>query len=69
MSQILPKNPNVFANNPLDRAGHLRADKDWLAAAFADKRSLFIPVWKLMPFLIKNREGSGSTADICIYVE
>jgi NAD+ diphosphatase len=57
MSQVLPKNPNVFANNPLDRAAHFRADKDWLAAAFADKRSLFIPVWKLMPFLIKNREG------------
>jgi NAD+ diphosphatase len=52
MSLVLPKNPNVFANSPLDRA-----DQKWLAEAFDDKRSLFIPVWKLMPFLIKGRDG------------
>jgi len=57
MSLVLPKNPNIFANSPLDRAAHLRTDQAWLADALADKRSLFIPVWKLMPFLIKNREG------------
>ncbi len=57
MSLVLPKNPNIFANSPLDRAAHLRTDQEWLAAALTDKRSLFIPVWKLMPFLIKNREG------------
>jgi NAD+ diphosphatase len=57
MTRVLPRNPNIFANSPLDRASHRRADKEWLAAAFADKRSLFMPVWKLMPFLIKGREG------------
>jgi len=57
MTRILPRNPNVFANSPLDRASHRRADKEWLSAAFADKRSLFMPVWKLMPFLVKGREG------------
>jgi NAD+ diphosphatase len=57
MTRVLPRNPNVFANSPLDRASHRRVDKEWLAAAFADKRSLFMPVWKLMPFLIKGREG------------
>lgn len=57
MSLVLPKNPNVFANSPLDRAAHLRANQEWLAEALGDKRTLFIPVWKLMPFLIKNREG------------
>jgi NAD+ diphosphatase len=57
MSLVLPKNPNIFANSPLDRAAHLRTDQEWLAAALTDKRTLFIPVWKLMPFLIKNREG------------
>lgn len=61
MSMVLPKNPNVFANSPLNRAGHLRADQDWLKSALADKQSLFIPVWKLMPFLIKNREGKRET--------
>src|SRR6185295_15762549 len=57
MSLVLPKNPNVFANSPLDRAAHHRADQEWMGKALEDKRSLFIPVWKLMPFLIKNREG------------
>ena len=57
MRLILPKNPNVFANSPLDRSAHLRGDQDWLAAALNDKRSLFIPVWKLMPFLVKTRDG------------
>jgi NAD+ diphosphatase len=57
MSLVLPKNPNVFANSPLDRAAHLRTNQDWLAGALSDKRTLFIPLWKLMPFLIKNREG------------
>ncbi len=61
MSIVLPKNPNVFANSPLNRAGHLRSDQDWLKSALADKQSLFIPVWKLMPFLIKNREGKRET--------
>jgi NAD+ diphosphatase len=57
MSLLLPKNPNIFANSPLDRAGHHRTNAEWLGAAIADKRSHFMPVWKLMPFLIKNREG------------
>jgi NAD+ diphosphatase len=61
MQLILPKNPNVFANSPLDRAGHLRTDQAWLKAALADPKSAFIPVWKLMPFLIKNREGRRET--------
>ena len=57
MTRVLPRNPNVFANSPLDRASHRRGNKEWLATAFADKRSLFMPVWKLMPFLIKGRDG------------
>jgi NAD+ diphosphatase len=61
MSLLLPKNPNIFANSPLDRAAHYRVNQEWLGAAVADKRSLFIPVWKLMPFLIKNREGKRET--------
>ena len=61
MHLVLPKNPNVFANSPLDRAGHLRTDQAWLKSALADPNSAFIPVWKLMPFLIKNREGKRET--------
>ena len=61
MKLVLPKNPNVFANSPLDRAGHLRTDQAWLKSALADRKTAFIPVWKLMPFLIKNREGRRET--------
>ena len=64
MSLVLPKNPNIFANSPLDRAGHLRTDQDWLKAAWADRKSAFIPVWKLMPFLIRNREGRRMIAQL-----
>jgi len=66
MSLVLPKNPNVFANSPLDRAGHLRTDPEWLKAAWADRKSAFIPVWKLMPFLIRNREGRRETGWITV---
>ncbi len=31
----LPENPIMFANNPLDRAGHQRGNADWLAAQLA----------------------------------
>jgi NAD+ diphosphatase len=61
MSLVLPKNPNIFANSPLNRAGHLRSDQEWLTTALADRKSLFIPVWKLMPFVVKNREGKRET--------
>lgn len=57
MHLVLPKNPNVFANSPLDRAAHRRTDKNWLAQALTDRTSAFIPLWKLNPFLIRGREG------------
>lgn len=38
---MLPRNPNLFANSPLDRAGHYRKDETWLAAARADQATRF----------------------------
>ena len=57
MSLVLPKNPNVFANSPLDRAAHHRTDAEWLKAAMSDSRSAFMPLWRLIPFLVKGRDG------------
>lgn len=37
---------NVFAGNPLDRAGHRRADAQWLAERLSDPASRFVPVWR-----------------------
>ncbi|MEP6547242.1 MAG: NAD(+) diphosphatase [Gammaproteobacteria bacterium] len=36
---------NIFAGPYLDRAGHLRQDPEWFAAALADERSRAVPVW------------------------
>ena len=32
----LPNNPIMFANNPLDRAGNLRRDPDWVKARLVE---------------------------------
>ena len=37
---------NMFANNPLDRAGHLRTDDEWLACQIAVHDALFVPLWR-----------------------
>ncbi|MDX5365458.1 MAG: NAD(+) diphosphatase [Alphaproteobacteria bacterium] len=39
----LPANPNIFANNPLDRASYRRADKVWLDEQLKNPASLFVP--------------------------
>jgi NAD+ diphosphatase len=39
----LPANPNIFANNPLDRASYRRADKAWLDEQLKTPSSLFVP--------------------------
>lgn len=36
---------NIFAGPYLNRAGHLRQDPEWFAAALADMRSRAIPIW------------------------
>lgn len=46
MTLILASRPNVYTGSPLDRAGHLRDDPDWIAARLADPATLFVPVWR-----------------------
>lgn len=56
----LPQNPNIFANNPLDRASYRRTDKDWVASQIADPASLFVPFFRLQPFVLpEEKPGQG----------
>ena len=55
----IPQNPNIFANNPLDRASYRRADKDWVAAQIADASSLFVPFHRLSPFVLPEERPSA----------
>ena len=48
----MPKNPNTFANSPLDRAADKRLDAAWLAAKLNEPTSFIVPLRKLMPFVI-----------------
>jgi NAD+ diphosphatase len=52
----LPRNPNAFANSPLDRAGHRRRDADWLASAAEAPETRLIAFFQGRPFIVE-REG------------
>ena len=41
--------PNIFANNPLDRATHYRIEPDWLVGA--QKQGLVLPFWRGQIFM------------------
>jgi NAD+ diphosphatase len=56
---LLPHNPNAFTRSPLDRAGHRRADSDWLARSLAAPETKLIPFHKHRPFVI---EENGTVA-------
>jgi len=56
----LAENPIMFANNPLDRAGHLRGEADWLAAQLASDNALIVPLWNLQPLVLPEiQPGDG----------
>ena len=56
----LAENPIMFANNPLDRAGHQRGDADWLAAQLASESALIVPLWNLQPLVLPEiQPGDG----------
>lgn len=59
----LPSNPNIFANNPLDRASYRRADDAWIKEQLANPASLFVPFrrerrrdWE--PFVLPEEQPS-----------
>lgn len=56
----LEANPNIFANNPLDRAGHRRTDPEWMKEQLSNSASLAVPLWNLKPLILPEMEkGSG----------
>ncbi|MEQ9143124.1 MAG: NAD(+) diphosphatase [Parvibaculaceae bacterium] len=56
----LAANPNIFANNPLDRAGHRRTDPDWMKERLADSSSLCVPLYQLKPLILpEEQKGAG----------
>jgi len=60
MHAIHPTRPNALAGSPLDRAGHLRTDNDWIAAQLAAPKTLFAPVWRSRNLL--RMTGSAAEA-------
>ena len=40
------KNPNIYADIDIDRAGHFRRDEGWIEKRLADPESRIIPVWR-----------------------
>ncbi len=49
---MFEKYPMIFAQNPLDRAGHYRVDQAWLKARLKDPSSRQLPVYDLKPYLL-----------------
>ncbi len=56
---LSPRNPNIFANYPLDRAGHRRKDEAWLLAALDDPRTQLCAFWRDQPLLIETASGQN----------
>ncbi len=56
----LPPSPIIFANNPLDRAGHQRNDTAWLREHMLGPHALFVPLWNLCPLVLPElHAGDG----------
>ena len=51
MPAIVAKAPLVFTSNPLDRAGDLRTDPNWLNVKRGEPQARFLLFWKLQPLL------------------
>ncbi len=57
---VLTRNPNIFANNPLDRMGHKRGDAAWLEGKRCEPETLVVPLWHLMPLVLpEHTPGAG----------
>lgn len=48
---------NTFAGNPLDRAGDLRNDPDWLAGREADPEAIALVLWEGRPLIEDHADG------------
>ncbi len=55
----LPQNPNIFANNPLDRVSHKRLDASWIAEQLLSKDSFMLPMYKENIFVLPPAKPDG----------
>ncbi len=55
-------NPTTFANTPLDRASHLRADAGWLAEAHRDPAARVVALWQLKPLVLAGEASDRGAA-------
>jgi len=58
----MQRNPNVFANNPLDRAALKRGEEAWLAERLAEPTTLIVPFWQLKPMVLAPADETKPTA-------
>lgn len=49
------ENPNLFANYPLDRAGHLRKNESWFATQVGHNDSFVLPISGDQPYVMPPR--------------
>jgi NAD+ diphosphatase len=61
MLSIPASRPNAYTGSPLDRAGHLRDNADWIHQALADPDTIFAPVWRARS-LMKGLEAGSPEA-------
>jgi NAD+ diphosphatase len=54
---LMPRNPNTFANYPLDRAGHRRKDEAFIAAALQDGRTQLCGFRRDQPLVMDAAQG------------
>ncbi len=63
LAAAMSRNPNTFANSPLNRASEKRSDKAWLEACLADPTTHILPLWQLKPF-VTMAEAADESCDI-----
>ncbi len=57
MLSIPASRPNAYTGSPLDRASGRREDEAFIAAALADPKTLFAPVWRARSLMKGVEEG------------
>lgn len=56
----LTQRVNTFANNPLNRAGHLRNEEGWLSSQISAETALFVPLWRGDALILpETKAGQG----------
>ena len=58
MSSILPSRPNRYTGSPLDRAGHLRVQRDEITGMLVAPGTRFVPVWRGLTLLREDAAGA-----------